>query len=82
MGKIIVNGGIPLAGDVRIHGAKNAVLPILAATVMVGGVHIIHNCPDFSDVVITIEILKSLGAKVTRDGNTLTVDTSGALGNF
>lgn len=82
MGKIIINGGIPLSGSVKIHGAKNAVLPILAATVMVGGVHIIHNCPDFSDVMITIEILKSLGAKVTRSGHTLTVDTSGRLGSF
>lgn len=79
MGKIVVNGKIPLKGSVGIHGAKNAVLPILAATVMVGGVHIIHNCPQFSDVYITIEILKSLGAKVTRDGHTLTVDTRGQL---
>lgn len=80
MGKIIVNGNIPLSGSVSIHGAKNAVLPILAATVMVGGVHIIHNCPNFSDVSITIEILESLGAQVTRSGSTLTVDTRGELG--
>lgn len=82
MGKIVVNGGCQLAGSVGIHGAKNAVLPILAATVMVEGVHIIHNCPEFSDVAITVEILKSLGAKVIRSGNTLTVDTSGRPGSF
>lgn len=81
MGKIIVNGGKPITGTVRIHGAKNAVLPILAATVMAEGVHIIHNCPDLSDVVITIEILKSLGARVERRGHTLIVDTSGELGS-
>ncbi len=82
MGKIIVKGKVPLQGSVRIHGAKNAVLPILAATVMVGGVHIIHNCPDFSDVSITMEILKSLGAKTTRNGDTLIVDTTHATGSF
>lgn len=81
MGKIIVNGGTPLRGTVRIHGAKNAVLPILAATVMVEGVHIIHNCPNFSDVHITSEILRSLGAKVTRDKSTLIIDTRGEMGS-
>ncbi len=82
MGKIIVRGNIPLRGSVRIHGAKNAVLPILAATVMAGGVHIIHNCPDFSDVSTTIEILKSLGARVTRENQTLIVDTTNANGSL
>ncbi len=82
MSKIIVRGKIPLRGSVRIHGAKNAVLPILAATVMAGGVHIIHNCPDFSDVSTTIEILKSLGAKVKRENQTLIVDTTGASGSL
>ncbi len=81
MGKIIVNGGTPLKGSVRIHGAKNAVLPILAATVMAEGVHIIHNCPNFSDVYITSEILKSLGAKVTRQGSDLIIDTRGEMGS-
>ena len=82
MGKIIVRGNIPLRGSVRIHGAKNAVLPILAATVMAGGVHIIHNCPDFSDVSTTIEILKSLGAEVKREHQTLIVDTTNANGSL
>lgn len=80
MGKIIVRGGNTLRGNVEIHGAKNAVLPILAATVMAGGVHIIHNCPDFSDVRITAEILKSLGASVERKEDTLIVDTTSADG--
>ncbi len=82
MSKIIVRGKVPLQGSVRIHGAKNAVLPILAATVMAGGVHTIHNCPVFSDVSTTVEILKSLGAKVTRDGQTLIVDTTNADGHL
>ena len=82
MGKIIINGGTPLTGTIRVHGAKNAVLPILAATVMAGGVHTVSNCPLLSDVAVTVDILKSLGAVVERQGHTLTVDTSGELGSF
>ena len=58
MGKIVVSGGKPLCGSIAVHGAKNAVLPILAATVVVGGVHIIENCPELSDVATTVEILE------------------------
>ena len=79
--KITVNGGIPLSGTVSVHGAKNAVLPILAATVVAGGVHTIHNCPGLSDVETTVEILECLGAKVRREGHTLFVDTTGKIGN-
>lgn len=82
MGKIKVIGGTPLRGTVSIHGAKNAVLPILAATVVVGGVHIIENCPQLSDVSTTVEILEELGAKVTRQGNELIIDTSGELSSY
>ena len=82
MSKIVVNGGKKLSGSVRIHGAKNAVLPILAATVMAEGVHVIHNCPELSDVSVTCEILEELGARVSRNGDTLTVDTTGEMENF
>lgn len=82
MGKIVVRGGKPLLGEVAVHGAKNAVLPILAATVVVGGVHIIENCPRLSDVSTTVEILKELGAKVTRHGDTLTIDTTSQLSHY
>ncbi len=79
MGKIVVRGGEPLTGEVMVHGAKNAVLPILAATVVVGGVHIIENCPKLSDVSTTVEILKELGAEVMRDGDRLIIDTTADL---
>ena len=82
LSKIVVNGGKKLSGSVRIHGAKNAVLPILAATVMAEGVHVIHNCPELSDVSVTCEILEELGARVARNGDTLTVDTTGEMENF
>lgn len=77
MEKIIVNGGVPLTGCVCVHGAKNAVLPILAATVLSRGVHKLVNCPNLSDVATTIDILTSLGAKVTRTEEALIVDTTG-----
>ncbi len=82
MSKITVNGGKPLSGTVRVHGAKNAVLPILAATVMAGGVHTIYNCPELSDVAITAEILKELGANVWRRGDALVVDTGGEMKSY
>lgn len=82
MEKIIIQGGTPLTGTVRVHGAKNAVLPILAATVLADGIHTVHNCPSLSDVAITEEILKSLGATTRRTENTLLVDTTGEMGYF
>ena len=68
-------GGKPLHGTIEISGAKNAVLPILAATVICGGKYVIHNCPDITDVTLTEEILQSLGGQTARVGKTLTVDT-------
>ena len=80
--QIVINGGTPLQGSVRIHGAKNAVLPILAATVLADGVHTVKNCPRLSDVSITEEILKSLGAKTVRREDALVVDATGETGSF
>ncbi len=81
MSRILIEGGTPLAGVADVHGAKNAVLPILAATVLSEGVHVIHNCPKLKDVNITMEMLRYLGAKVERQDDTLFVDTRGQLGN-
>lgn len=71
-----INGKTTLGGEIDIHGAKNSVLPILAGTVLVGGVSVLHNCPRLSDVDVTINILTHLGAEVKREGSTLVVDTS------
>lgn len=71
-----INGGKTLSGVTNVHGAKNSVLPILAGCVLVNGVSVIHNCPKLSDVDVTINILKYLGAKVKREDDTLVVDTS------
>ena len=81
MSRILVEGGTQLKGTAEVHGAKNAALPILAATVLNEGINIIHNCPPLKDVNITVEMLKYLGAHVEREGDTLIVDTRGKLGS-
>ena len=63
-----IRGGRPLDGRVHIQGAKNSVLPILAATLEAGAVCTVHNCPRLTDVEHTLSILKHLGCKVERDG--------------
>ena len=50
MDKIVIDGGIPLQGEVTISGAKNAALPILAATMLAPGVHRLHNVPPLADI--------------------------------
>lgn len=80
MEPLVIRGGNPLCGTVEINGAKNAVLPILAATVLHGGTYAIHNCPDITDVALAAQILEVLGGQVTRSGRQLLVDTSGLQG--
>ena len=76
MQKILVTGGTPLDGEVRISGAKNAVLPILCATLLADGPVRIGNVPYLHDVVTTAKLLRELGAGVEhdRDAGTITVD--------
>lgn len=76
MGRFIIDGGNKLGGRLKIQGAKNSVLPILAATVAVGRPCVIHNCPQLSDVDFSLDILKSLGCEVHRGGNSVSVDSS------
>ena len=69
MDKIVIEGGRPLEGVVNISGAKNAVLPILAATLLTRGRNIIEGVPKVRDVITMIQLLKSLGAEVESDSN-------------
>lgn len=71
-----IEGGRPLGGTVKVHGAKNSVLPILAAAFLVPGECVIHNCPRLTDVEGTLAILRHLGCRVCREGDTVTVDAS------
>lgn len=67
MNKLMINGGIMLEGDVRISGAKNAVLPILAATLLAEGPATIENVPHLHDVTTTVELLGCMGVMVSID---------------
>lgn len=77
MSSLIINGGRRLCGEIRVQGSKNAVLPILAATVLNGGKNVIRNCPALSDVASTAEVLENLGCRITASYGTLEVDSSG-----
>ena len=67
MAKILINGGQPLHGDVTISGAKNAVLPILAATLLADGPVTIGNVPHLHDVTTTMELLGQMGVELVID---------------
>ncbi len=71
-----IEGGHRLQGTVRVQGAKNSALPILAACAVCRGISVIHNCPQLSDIDATINILRHLGCKVTVEGHTVTVDST------
>jgi len=76
MNKLIVKGGKKLKGEITIEGAKNSVLPILAATILNGGENIIKNCPMFSDVEVIIDILRTIGCKVKIEDNVAIIDST------
>ncbi|MCQ4164799.1 UDP-N-acetylglucosamine 1-carboxyvinyltransferase [Tahibacter harae] len=67
MAKIVISGGEPLQGDVWISGAKNAVLPILAATLLADGPVSIGNVPHLHDVTTTMELLGQMGVQLVLD---------------
>lgn len=75
--KLFIEGGKPLEGEIPVQGAKNAILPILAATLLNGDENIIHHCPRLRDVEKTVEVLRALGCYVRWEDDTLTVDSSG-----
>lgn len=77
MDKLIIEGGNPLLGEIRVQGAKNAVLPILAATILAENECIIHNAPRLRDVHKTDLVLKRLGCNVKRESNTVYVNPTG-----
>lgn len=76
MSAYIIEGGSRLYGSVRVHGAKNSALPILAACILTDGECVIDDCPPLRDVEGTVRILRRLGATAVRDGDTLAVKAS------
>jgi len=81
MTKYRIRGGHEqrLSGDLRVQGAKNAALPILAAAVLTEGKNEIHNVPHITDVLETLEILKNIGCRAEFKNGIVTIDFSGTL---
>ncbi len=75
MDKLVIDGGKKLNGAIKISGAKNAVLPIMTATIIVPGKYKINNVPNLRDTNTMIDLLKIIGADVNFSGNTLEIDT-------
>ncbi len=76
-----ITGGLPLSGELHISGAKNSVLPLLAASVLFQNDVVIHGCPQISDVDAAVDILKGLGCEVKRNDETVYVSAKGLSGN-
>ena len=81
MHKLIIKGAHKLQGEVRISGAKNAALPLIAATLLARGWHTIHNVPDLRDTRTMLALLETLGAQWKWENSTLLVNTD-SLNNF
>ena len=76
MDSIRIQGGVALQGKVRIQGSKNAALPILAATLLIGESSLIRNCPRIADVYAMVSLLKDIGCSVNWQENGLCIDSS------
>ena len=75
--KFVIKGGTPLNAELKIQGAKNSVLPIIAASVMCGGETVIENCPKISDTYASSRILTHLGLQCIIEKNVMTVRNNG-----
>lgn len=75
MDKIIVEGGHPLHGEVRVSGAKNAALPLIAATLLAPGWHTLKNVPDLRDTRTIMTLLETFGVEWQRNGSTLRINS-------
>lgn len=72
--KYVIQGGIPLKGTVSISGAKNAALPLLAATLLTKDTVTLHNVPVLADISTMFTLLEILGKKIIRNGTTVTIE--------
>ena len=76
MDKLVIHGGHPLNGSVKVSGAKNAVLPIMTATIITPGIYKIKRVPDLRDTRTMISLLEIIGAEVNFEDGTLHIDTT------
>ena len=78
MQQLKINGGHRLVGEVRASGAKNAALPILAASLLTAEDLVLHNVPDLADVRTMLQLLEGMGVRVDRQGTDVTLN-AGAI---
>ena len=76
MGTYTITGGKRLNGEIDVGGAKNAVLPILAACLLCEDQIVLENCPNLLDVENTVSMMKEMGCKISADGSSIIVDAS------
>lgn len=81
MEAIIVRGGTPIRGEVRVEGAKNSALKLMAAALMAPGVTHLTNVPDIADVDVMSRVLEALGARVERADHSLSIDATRLSGH-
>lgn len=79
MEKFIVTGEVQLKGSVPVSGAKNATLPIMAATLLSKGLSVLHDVPELRDITMMKNIMSLLGASIVREGHTLVIDTASVV---
>ncbi len=79
MEKLVVEGGRALSGEVRISGAKNAALPLIAATLLAPGKHTLRNVPDLRDTRTFIKLMAELGVTSERHGDVVTLDSTNLI---
>ncbi|MGN0621269.1 MAG: UDP-N-acetylglucosamine 1-carboxyvinyltransferase, partial [Porcipelethomonas sp.] len=75
--RILIEGGVPLRGDIKIQGAKNSSLPIIAASLLCEGETVLENCPCISDTYASCRIINHLGCRCSLSGNVLSVSADG-----
>lgn len=76
MQRLVIEGDTRISGEIKVHGAKNSALPLLAATILGKTGSVLHNCPMLSDVFAACRILSYLGCKCVREGDSVIVDTA------
>jgi UDP-N-acetylglucosamine 1-carboxyvinyltransferase len=81
MNRYVIRGGPPLRGEVPVGGAKNSILKLMAASLLIRGETTFTRVPRITDVFLMAQVLERIGARVGLDGDALTVDASGNLGD-
>ena len=79
MSSYLISGGIPLEGAVRVSGAKNSALKLMAASLLTSEKTVLHNVPMIQDVLTMADVLRELGAEVGFEGDRMEIDPSGEL---